>query len=391
VAGLFLNLLAIPAMALVELAGWAAVAGASVPGLGAACAWAIVAGVHVLVDSARLVGVAPWLTWRAPPSSPLWLVVFYGAGVAALYCRGRRRRWAVAAAALALLVIVTAPGVWLAGPPRGWLRLTMIDVGQGDALLVQFGAGRSLLVDAGPASAGFDAGERIVTPALWALGVRRLDWLAFTHADLDHIGGAASVAATFEPAEVWEGVPVPRDARRAVLRRAVLREGRVWREVRAGDTIQDGQAIIEVLHPPAPDWERPRVRNDDSIVLRIRQGDVEMLLTGDIGADVEALLPIGSESGAPLRVLKVAHHGSRTSSSAAFLDRYRPALAVISVGRQNGFGHPGPDVLQRLRDRGAIIERTDEDGAVTIETDGHAIRARTWSGRQVLVQARAGP
>jgi competence protein ComEC len=124
------------------------------------------------------------------------------------------------------------------------------------------------------------------------------------------------------------------------------------------------------------------VRNDDSIVLRLHYGDVEWLLTGDISQDVERRLAIDGEPRAPLRILKVAHHGSRTSSDETFVARYAPVAAVISVGRQNVFGHPSPEVVQRLARDGAAVFRTDRDGAVIVETDGRQVRVRTWLGRQ---------
>jgi competence protein ComEC len=146
--------------------------------------------------------------------------------------------------------------------------------------------------------------------------------------------------------------------------------------------LEAGGVTIDVLNPPVPDWERRRVRNDDSIVLRLRYGDVEWLLTGDISQAVEGQWPAGDDAGAPLRVLKVAHHGSRTSTGEPFVSRYAPVAAVISVGRQNVFGHPSPDVVQRLARVGAAVFRTDRDGAVIVETDGREIRVRTWLGRR---------
>jgi competence protein ComEC len=383
VAGLALNLIAIPAMAIVEIGGWAIVLGAAMPHVTSLVAWPVTWAAGVLLDSARWVEHAPWLVWRVAPSSLAWTATFYAVVAAALVVRRPRWRLAAAgAAALALLVIVTSPTLERAAPPRGWLRVTTIDVGQGDAILVQFPTRQSLLIDAGPATDTFDTGDRIVTPALWALGVRRLDWLAFTHADLDHIGGAHAVADTFRPREIWDGVPVPGDPKRADLRDAAARAGRAWRQVRVGDVLEIGGATIDVLNPPVPDWERRRVRNDDSIVLRLRYGDVEWLLTGDIGQDVEGRLRADDDARPPLRILKVAHHGSRTSSSEAFVSRYAPVAAVISVGRQNVFGHPSPEVVQRLERDGATVFRTDRDGAVIAETDGRQVRVRTWLGRR---------
>jgi competence protein ComEC len=283
------------------------------------------------------------------------------------------------AAVVSGLVIVTAPAVGAGKPPRGWVRLTVLDVGQGEAVLAQLPSGHDLLVDTGGGPGSFDVGARVVTPAVWALGSRRLDWLAITHADLDHIGGAAAVLADLDPREIWEGVPVPRDAALQHVLALARAQGVVRRRIRRGDILEAGGVTIEVCHPPEPEWERQRVRNDDSVVLRIRYGDVELLLTGDAGPEFEQTW--AESTGAPIRILKAAHHGSRTSSSAAFVEAYRPQAVLVSVGRGNPFGHPAPVVLGRFRDAGAEVFRTDTDGAITVETDGVQARVRTALGR----------
>jgi competence protein ComEC len=262
----------------------------------------------------------------------------------------------------------------------------MIDVGQGDAILVQFPSGQSLLIDTGGVNGAFDIGGRVVTPAAWALGVTRLDWLAFTHPDLDHIGGAQSVVRDLVPREIWEGISVPKNRARADLYAAVTAAHLAWRTVLAGQTIEMGGATVQAISPPAPDWERPVSRNDDSIVLRIEFGHVAFLLTGDAGREFESR-PLGAVSPAALRVLKVGHHGSRSSSSEAFLRAWRPDLALISAGRGNLFGHPAPDVVARLVRLGSEVVRTDRDGAVMVETDGRTIDVRTAAGRAWSIRA----
>jgi competence protein ComEC len=293
----------------------------------------------------------------------------------------------------ALGVIVIAPGIERARPAPGWLRVTTLDVGQGDAIVVQFPSGRSLLVDAGGGPGGFDTGGRIVTPALWALGVRRLDYLIFTHPDLDHIGGAASVTRDLAPREIWEGVPVPRnDARRMLIAEADARDI-AWRAVTAGDVVRFGSAELDVMNPPLPDWERQKSRNEDSIVLRLRFADVEIWLTGDAGAEFEsrAVAARAFDSTAPLRVVKVGHHGSRSSSTPAFVSALDPRVALISVGRGNLFGHPAPDVVARYEQAGAEVFRTDRDAAISLETDGRDVFLRTWRGRTWVQMVRRLP
>jgi competence protein ComEC len=270
------------------------------------------------------------------------------------------------------------------------LRITAFDVGQGDALLIQLPAGQALLVDAGGAIGGFDLGSRIVTPAVWAQRVSRLDWLAITHPDQDHIGGALAVLADLTPREIWEGVAVPRNASRAALREQAAARGAVWRGVRTGERLDAGGVAIDVLHPPPPEWERQQVRNDDSMVLRLRFGDVEVLLTGDAGAEFESSATGLAAGAAPIRVLKAAHHGSRSSSSDRFVRAYAPHVVVFSAGRGNLFGHPSPEVLARVRAVGAEVFRTDLDGAITLETDGRVVRVRSHGGRTWTVGVLRG-
>jgi competence protein ComEC len=160
-----------------------------------------------------------------------------------------------------------------------------------------------------------------------------------------------------------------------------------WRTVVAGDRERAGGVDIRVLHPPLPEWERQRVRNDDSIVLELRLGDVAIVLPGDIAKEGEqAVAP--QLSRAPVTVLKAPHHGSASSSTPAFLDAARPAAVVFSAGRGNRFGHPAPVVLQRYRERRALIFRTDEDGAIVLDTDGRTLRFSTWSGRSGEISQR---
>jgi competence protein ComEC len=292
----------------------------------------------------------------------------------------------LAAAVGALVVILIAPGIGRDAPQRDRLRVTVIDVGQGDAILVQTPDGHALLVDAGGTAGEFDIGGRIVTPALWALGVRRLDWMALSHGDRDHVGGASAIVLDMRPREIWEGVPVPRDPERHLLRELATNSGVAWRSVHAGARLELAGVTVEAIHPPPPDWERQRVRNDDSLVFRVSYRHVDVWLTGDAGAEFEARLPADAGD-ARVRILKVGHHGSRTSTSQRLVSLLRPHIAIVSAGRGNLFGHPAPDVLARLANAGTAIFRTDRDGATVIETDGVVARVRSATGRSWYVGA----
>jgi competence protein ComEC len=267
------------------------------------------------------------------------------------------------------------------------LRVTFLDVGQGDAAVVQFPDGHTLSVDAGGiAGTTFDIGGRVVSPTYWALGIRRLDYMSISHSDPDHIGGAASVFRDFQPREIWEGVPVPPNVPTKALR-TIADDARVlWRNLQVNDHFSFGNVELFVRHPPPPDWERQKVRNNDSEVLELRYGDVSFVFTGDIGREVEHDIA-ASFAPAPIRILKVPHHGSGTSSSMEFLRALRPSVAVISAGRGNPFGHPVAAVVARYHDVGATMFRTDQDGAVSVETDGKTVHVQSFTKRSLTIRS----
>ena len=400
VAGLGLNFVAIPLMSVTQLAGMAAVglAPISLAAAGAA-GWVAHAAAAGIVESTRVLAWAPWLSWRLPAPGLVVVTAYYAGWVVWLTAgRGAAARRAGAA------LVATSAAVMLAGPIPGWtgwratdpcallpavsggaqpLRVDFLDVDQADATLVRFPGGQSLLVDAaGRVRGQADVGGRVVVPAVWALGVRRLDYLAITHGHPDHIGGAGAVLRDLRPRQVWEGIPVPSSAALAAVRADARTVGAAWRTLSAGDTGHIDGVGIRAAHPPAADWERPRVRNDDSLVLELRYGDVSVVLPGDIEAGVEGVVAARLEPAA-WRVLKAPHHGSRTSSSARFVEALHPTLAVVSAGRDNAFGHPHPDVMTRYEAAGTVVLMTGEEGAVAVCTDGRGFAATTHDGRRL--------
>jgi len=275
----------------------------------------------------------------------------------------------------------------LLGPPTiqllnlGALELVVLDVGQGDALLLRSPGGRWILVDAGPKTRTFDAGARTVLPFLRRRGVEALELLFLTHPDMDHVGGAASILEEFPVRAVLDpgmatGTEVFLEALEAARDRGVP-----WHVVGAGDSLNlDGMAL-RILAPDHREGEgSDDGKNGASLVLEVRFGAFAALLTGDAPAvSEEHFLP--QILSPRIQVLKVGHHGSSTSTTKELLERANPETALISVGRRNRFGHPHPAVLARLRQTGVQIFRTDLGGAVIV-------RARRDGSYQVSTQQR---
>jgi competence protein ComEC len=264
----------------------------------------------------------------------------------------------------------------------GQLEVTAIDVGQGDSLLVVAPNGQAMLIDAGgPTGAAanaenaatnastFDLGEQVVSPYLWSRQFRRLDVVALSHAHSDHMGGMPAILRNFRPRELWVSIDPNSDSYRALLDEAASLGIRV-RHLHAGDRIAWQSLNVSVLAPtPAYANAGPPV-NNDSLVLRMVYGRASVLLEGDAEAPSEREMVDDSLSGrglplGPDTLLKVGHHGSRTSTNPEFLAQVAPQDAIISVGRNNTFGHPRPEVVERLIESNARLYRTDEFGLTT--------------------------
>jgi len=405
VAGLALNFVAIPLMAVVQIAGMAVVPAAVVSTtLAASAGWIAHLGAEGLVRSADLIACVPALTWRVAP--PHWTAValYYLPGLISLALNRRRfagvasreplssrivRQGTAVIAAAAALWILVSPASLVAARGDGALHVSFLDVGQGDAIFIVFPRGRTMLVDAGglAASASFDIGDRVVAPVIRRAGFRRLDYLVLTHGDPDHIGGARSVIQEFRPREVWEGIPVPRFEPLTMLRVAVQASGARWANVYAGSRAMVDDVEVIAHHPQPADWERQKVRNDDSLVLELRWRDVSVVLTGDVGRAVEREIA-PTIAPARLRVVKIPHHGSLTSSAREFVEALLPQIAVVSAGRGNHFGHPVPEVLERYRSAGAAIFRTDRDGEVRVDTDGRSLFVATFTGARLPLEEK---
>jgi competence protein ComEC len=371
------NLLVVPLAGAATTVGLFALAAAPLSdlagSLGLSLAWALVLLLRIAVWTAAAM---PWALAHAPAPGPLAMAAWLGAAVlaAAVGTRWARR------SALGLVVVGLVAAAWpLLAWGDGRLRVTFLDVGQGDAALVEVPGGGRLLVDGGPGGGGrFDVGERVVAPFLWNRGLASLDVVAVTHADADHSGGLEAVLRQFAVGEIWENGRWPAGHEGVV---AALERARAPRRLlAAGQRLRLGEAVITVLNPPKP--HGPEVttvgENDHSLVLRLDWRGVSLILTGDLTASGEDAL-LAARAPLAATVLKVGHHGSRSSTAEPLVDGSRPRVAVVSVGARNPFRHPAPEVLARLTEAGARLYRTDRDGAVIVETDASSVWVTSWA------------
>lgn len=312
----------------------------------------------------------PWWSWGAA----LMIAVFV-TRIGLFHTR--RIRVAAASSAAAIVLVVWPIGVRAA---TDGLEIHFIDVGQGDGIAIRTPRARWVLIDAGPASADYDAGERRILPFLRDQGARRLEVLVLTHPDLDHIGGAAAILQRMRVDFVFEpGAAVGKEPYLDMIR-TIEASGTDWRAVRQGRTMELDGVRFEFLWPVSETVDATVDANQISAVVRMTYGAFSMLLTGDAGAEVESELV--SRYGAALesRILKLGHHGSSTSSSGPFLDVVAPELAVVSAGRRNRYGHPSAEVLAAVESREIPLARTDREGTISlmVEAGGNTWRREEW-------------
>ncbi|MEO8129615.1 MAG: ComEC/Rec2 family competence protein [Bryobacteraceae bacterium] len=316
--------------------------------------------------------------WRMP-DPPLWLALSFVAALlsAAFLVNAGRLPRALAIVTLTALFILLN---WQPFPPhipQGKLELTLIDVGQGDSLLLTLPNAKTMLIDGGgfpsfgtvKSKAKMDIGEDVVSPYLWSRAIRHIDVIVCTHAHEDHVGGVAALIENFQPAQVWTGANPPESPPWLAISQKAAVFGAKIVPLRTGDTFEFGGARIDVLAPERDYEPASSPKNNDSLVFRVTYGVHRFLFTGDMEKQVEARLLEENRVG-HVDVLKVAHHGSRSSSIEPFIEKSHPTFALISVGEGNSYHHPTPEVLERLNQAHAQIFRTDQSGLVSIRSDG---------------------
>lgn len=379
-AGLALNVLAIPLTALSMAAGLATVAfGGWAAPLGmpfGAAASVLTSGLLATAEFGH--SAFGWAVVSTPSSAWPLLLLIVGVGVISQWSIPRRR-WRLIVLGFLIATMGTWQSVVWSSPPR--LEVLFFSVGQGDAALVSFPNGRHLLVDAGPRTPFSDAARRTVLPHLQRYGISRLDAVVVTHADSDHLGGLPTLLRS---------VPVGR-----VLHNGRRKDSNLYREVmhlldslgvshravQAGDTLGlDSTVSVRVLAPIRS--VRNASDNEASVVLHVAYGSVQFVLTGDIGGMSERAL-VKRYGGLEAEVATIPHHGSRTSSTPLFVrevvrdSTVFPSRAIVSVGESNRFGLPDPEVIRRWTLEGAVVQST-ADGAVWLHTNGVCVREVDW-------------
>jgi competence protein ComEC len=344
------SIVAMPIAAGLVVTGALLLVAAPVPWVGeglARCVWLLVKG---LTLCSQLAVAVPGGSLRVAHPGWFWACGYFLTLVVIFLSKGRLRRGMVVLLSALILALAVGPV-----PSRSpVLRLTALDVGHGDAVLLELPEGKRLLVDGGGSfGPGFDMGGSVVVPALLRQEVRSLDAVVLTHTDFDHLGGLPAIVSNLEVNEIWEGGPGWGVPGYRFLREKARASGIPIRRLRTGE----GRSASL----------RERRKNQDSLVLRVSYGRSSILLTGDAGREIERQLV---RSGKSLRadVLKVGHHGSRSSTTAAFLEAVQPRFAVVSTGYGSSY-LPSARVMHRLRARGVTCLRTDLDGAVTLSLD----------------------
>jgi len=361
---LFLALVCAPSLAIARF-----IAGAAHP-------------VLALLDGIALAAATP--TWAALELAPtLHASLLAGGAVAAVLVAMVQREFGRPLVAAAVCVVALTWHDLLPSRGSGLLELHLLDVGQGDGMALRTPHGRWIVIDAGGGPPGIDHGRRTVLPYLRKIG-GPVDAFILSHPHLDHVGGAPALIGAMHPARYIDGAFAGgSEAYRASLESAAVHNV-TWSRVHPGETLSIDGVLLRFLAPDSTWTAGLQDANLASTVVRVEYGSAAMLFTGDAELPEEEWL-LQHMPAALLRadVLKIAHHGSRTSTGAAFLDAVAPQLALVSVGRRNRYGHPSPEVMQALARRQITVVRTDRVGTAVISTDGRILTistaARQWS------------
>ena len=331
----------------------------------------------MLVNIVTVLATFPGAEWHVASPAILTIVLFYGLLLTAALCPTRSKiQMSCAIGVFAILI-------WWAWSPR-WdmerdaVRITFLDVGQGDATVIEFPEGQTVLIDGGPAYRRLDMGQAVIGPYLWDRGIRRIDHVIATHPQWDHVGGLPWILKKFDVGQYWSNGITREQVFYQRLQRAIRQAGLKEQVPQKGqEIIGSGSCTIKALSP-----FRNRINthenssfgmsgadlNNRSIITKLNCGSYSFLLTAD--AEMEALAQLNEFPDAhTARVVKVPHHGAKSSLHSEWINRLDAEVAVVSVGKYNRYGHPYPSVVEAYVQKDIPLYRTDRDGAVWINAN----------------------
>ena len=383
--GVFLNILMvplasvlIPTVLLMILVGTLSISLATLP------VWPVMGITQIFLWLPEFLGNHSFSSMYVPVP-PSFLLIFYFlslfTGLLILQSRAQNKeiggllKKCFVVSALSVLVLFTWPRVLQL--PGDSLTITALDVGQGESILIEFPNGKTLVMDGG----GFyknrlDVGKRVVAPYLWSRGIREIDYMVATHSDNDHIRGLYSLLDLFPVRNFLTLGENSVGKRLKSLQKKSREKGSEFIPLKLNEPITIGEVRLIPLHPgpDQPSTSSRRIDNDLSLVLRLEFKDFSMLFTGDISDKIEKVL-----SASPLQadILKGPHHGSRFSNSQVFINAVHPSTVIFSSGHLNRMRHPHPETLERYRNTGVDIRRTDRHGAIQVITNGNGYEIHT--------------
>jgi competence protein ComEC len=339
------------------------------------------------IGAMEMIASLPFATFYLPGPTTLEMII-YSFIVAVLWLKGARSKKAVIIVVLTVIAVLDLSYWGMKSYTAKGLRVTFLDIGQGDSALVEFPRGTRMLIDGGGFYGDFDVGERVIAPLLWERRILKIDYLVLSHPQPDHYKGLIFIARHFRPREFWHNGMESKSPCYGQLIETMRGKGVTMVRVADGFARTIAGVKVQVLNP-AP--VEPRIINEahkrawvnnNSLVLILAFGNHRLLFTGDIEREAEArLVKAGRELRA--QVIKVPHHGSKRSSTEPFIAKVAPRYAVISLGFGTPFHLPGKGVVERYARRGCQVLRTDLDGAIFVQSDGTRLDVRSYQGAMI--------
>ncbi|MEE9189622.1 MAG: DNA internalization-related competence protein ComEC/Rec2 [Candidatus Neomarinimicrobiota bacterium] len=316
----------------------------------------------------------PWASVKLPEIGLQFILYFIVVlGIIFVYMNSKRKELG-----LILFCLTVNIFIWNWAVEKRGVDIVFLDVGQGDATIVRFPNGKSMLIDSGPANPWYDTGEKVILPAAKYLGIKRFNWLVLSHPHNDHVGGAVSIIESIPVDTVIDTYSSFQSSTYKYLKSQITKKGISYKKVTAGETNSFGQNTFIQILAPDTSWSKHQLNvNNSSIVLKLFYGEKSFIFMGDLEQDGESEL-LRSEQYLKSDLIKVGHHGSITSSSKPLINAIQPDFAVISLGNKNKFGHPSTIILNRYREQNVNVFRTDEQGAAWFFSDGKNVEVIEW-------------